>query len=297
MQEEIEIAPFDNLLVFKKGYTPEFVAATIRERKLGGLRVFAVLKDQRPEDLHFLANYPFLEKLDVTAGEDYDFSFLEKLPGLVKLSIKTAGKRVIDLSHQKKLLELSLLWRKQITGLQECSQLKSLSLNEFNEPDLSRVGIFPRLTELKIKTAAITSLNGIRELKALQYLLLANCKKLTYVSAMNGLEQLKELELDTCPRVEDYAGLLHLPALEKLTFTGCKKLASIKFIENFPALEEFSLTGNTEVADNDLVPAKRIRSVFYNHLPTYNTKIENKGYEENIRQNLLKIKNLFKGKS
>ena len=78
MTGNIRISPFGSLLVYKKGYTPAFVAKTIRNHNLRGLRIFAHLKEDRLQDVDFLGEYDFLEALDITSLDDYDFGFLSK---------------------------------------------------------------------------------------------------------------------------------------------------------------------------------------------------------------------------
>lgn len=151
-KDNIEIAPFDNLLVYKKGYTAEFVSKIIKERNLGGLRIFAVLKEDRLENLNFLKGYSFLEKLDVTSALDYDFGFLQELTRLKKLSISTEGSNVINIGDLVNLEYLTVKWRKEIIGFENCSRLSSLTLVEFSEKDLSKIQNLKSLSHLRIKT-------------------------------------------------------------------------------------------------------------------------------------------------
>ena len=95
MNREIEISQYGSLLVFKQGYTPEFVQTVIHERNLKGLRIFAHLGADRLSNLSFLYEYSFLEALDITSVDDYDFSFLSSLKGLKELSISVEGKNEI----------------------------------------------------------------------------------------------------------------------------------------------------------------------------------------------------------
>jgi hypothetical protein len=76
---KIEISPYRNLLVYQKGYTPDFVLETITDKKLKGLRIFAQLKEQRLKSIDFLKEFDFLESLDITSVDDFDFSSLKEL--------------------------------------------------------------------------------------------------------------------------------------------------------------------------------------------------------------------------
>jgi Leucine-rich repeat (LRR) protein len=292
--DNIEIASFDNLLVYKKEYTPEIVSRIITERKLGGLRIFAVLKDDRLESLDFLRAFTFLERLDITSALDYDFNFLKDLARLKKLSISTEGSNEINLSSLHDLQYLSIKWRKKITGLENCKKLSSLTLVEFKEKDLQKVQGLKSLVELRIKTGTIENLSGADKLLNLRTLNIGNCKKLQSIKAINHLPNLKELYLDTCQNINNYEEVTDLPNLEALSLTDCGKVQSLKFIERYPALQKLSLLGNTVIVDGDLVPAKRIKSVEHKHYSHYNVKVENPSYNQNVKNNLEKIKNWFK---
>jgi len=74
MEKEIEISPYGSLLVFKKGYTLQFVKRVISEKNLRGLRIFSFF-EERLDNLDFLNEYSFLEALDITSINDFDFGF------------------------------------------------------------------------------------------------------------------------------------------------------------------------------------------------------------------------------
>src|ERR1051325_946745 len=112
MQRAIEIAPYGNLLVYKKDYTPEFVKEVIEERRLDGLRIFDHLEPL--SSLAFLRDYGFLEKLDIDSIHDHNYGFLRCLKNLRSLGIgiSTKEENEIDLSDLENLEVLALQWRK-----------------------------------------------------------------------------------------------------------------------------------------------------------------------------------------
>jgi hypothetical protein len=291
--EEIKVS-YDNLLVYKKGYTSDKVHNLIKINKLNGLRIFSELRNDRLEDVNFLRDYTFLEHLEITSINDFNFDFLNKLDNLKKLSINVTGTNEIDLSHQTRLEYLSIQWRKGIKGLDNCTSLSSLGVSEFKERDLVKLTNLKSLIDLRIKTASIESLDGLNGLVNLQNLLIANCKKLTSVKSINQLPKLQHLDFDTCPNVKDYDHLTNLQSLQSLSMINCGKIESIKFIENYPLLSKLSLLGNTIISDGNLLPAKRLSSVEHKHYDHYNIKLENQTYEQTVKDNLQKIKNLKK---
>lgn len=291
--QDIKIS-HNNLLVYKSGYTLEGIYATIKSKNLNGLRIFAELKNDRLQDVSFLKDYTFLEQLDVTSANDFDFSFLNNLVNLKKLSINVEGNNEIDLGTLTQLEYLSIQWRKRITGFDNCTSLSSLGLIEFKEKDLQKIQGLKNLIELRIKTGAIENLSGADKLVNLGSLSIGNCKKLQSIKAISHLPNLKELYLDACPNINDYEEVTGLPNLETLSLTDCGKVQSLKFIERYPSLQNLSLLGNTVIVDGDLVPAKRVKSVEHKHYNHYNIKLENPSYNQHVANNLEKIKNWFK---
>lgn len=291
---KIEISPYGNMLVYKKGYTADFVKKAIVQNGLEGLRIFDHL--DRLESLDFLKEYSFLKKLHIHCMHDQDYSFLQALYNLEDLSIGGSVKNIneINLGNQKNLKILGINWRKKIIGLENCTNLLSLTVTEFKEKDLQKIAILTSLINLYIKTASIETLEGIKNLINLQNLHIGNCKKLQSIKAINHLVKLKELYLSTCPNINDYDEVTDLPNLETFSLTDCGKVQSLKFIERYPSLQKLSLLGNTVIVDGDLVPAKRIKSLQHKHYSHYNVKLENPSYNQNVKNNLEKIKNWFK---
>src|SRR6266480_2756518 len=133
----IEISSDERLLFYKKEYTPDFVASLISEKRIRGLRIFALLKEDRLENINFLSRYIFLEHLSITSMSDFDFSVLKELRQLKTLSINTQGTSKIDLSEQKELQSLDINWRKNIVGLNRSLPITKLLLTEYDEKDLN----------------------------------------------------------------------------------------------------------------------------------------------------------------
>jgi hypothetical protein len=280
--------------VYKKEYTPEIVSKIIEEKKLNGLRVFSVLKNDRLESISFLKDYTFLEQLDITGVTDFEFSFLQELTNLKRLSISIEGKNEIDLSELRNLEYLSIQWRSKIKGLENCVNLNHLCLIDFKENDLTKIASLSKLKELRIKTSSIQTLNGLNNLKELELVSIGNCKKLASISSIDSLLHLKYLEFNICPKIKIFSSLNNLPNLETLILSDCNKIDSIEFIKKFPLLSSLGLLGNTDIIDSNLLPAKNLKSVTYKHRSHYNIKISNKEDEDRIKNNMEKLKNIMK---
>jgi hypothetical protein len=293
-EKKIEISPYGNMLMFKKNYSAEQVRNIIETHGLNGLRIFDHLNPLN--DLSFLKDYNFLEKIDIDCLNDQNFEFLIFLKNLKHLNIglSISNKNLIDLSSQVNLETLSLDWRQNIQGLENCKKLKYLSVVDFNESDFKKISLLNTLVELKIKASTIVNISGIKNLINLENVLFANCKKLASIEGLNGLRNINTLEFNNCPKICDFSVLKNLPELKRLVLTDCRKIDSIKFIKNFALLEELALLGNTEIADGDTLPANYINSFLYKNRNYYNKKIQNPKYENQVKNNLQKIKNMFK---
>lgn len=295
MRKEIEISPYGSLLVYKREYTIEDVRSIIEEKKLKGLRIFAQLKDDRIPNLDFLGKYTFLEGLDITSVDDSSFIFLNNLVNLKSLTINVIGRNTIDLSHQANLENLTIQWRKgKIIGLENCTTITSLCLIDYAENDFTPIASLSNLEDMRVKTASIKSCYGIKNLTKLKNVLLANCRQLSELNELEKLKNLVSLSFDMCPQVKNYNQIGYLLNLEYLQIANCKEVSSINFIERLSHLKRLSLLGNTNISDGNLMPAKKIKEVFYKHRQHYNAVVENKNYDALEKNNIEKIKTSFR---
>jgi hypothetical protein len=294
MEKEIEISPYGSLLVYKKGYSLDFIRTTIQKKQLKGLRIFAQLKEDRLNSLDFLREYTFLEALGITTVDDFDFGFLSELKGLKELTISTVGEHKIDLSSQVNLEELAIHWRKGgILGIGKCQNLTSLCLIDFKESDFSAISQLIKLKELIVKTASIKTVNGLQNFQCLESLLLGNCRSLRSIEGITYLKELTSLDIELCSKIDDYNFIGSLYNLKSLDINDCKGINSIKFVQNLQALQKIGLLGNTDVLDSDMTPAQNIKEVFYYPRKHYNIKIENKDFDNLRARNMKKINDLF----
>jgi hypothetical protein len=283
--EKIEITETDNLLIYKKGYSTDFIRKTIGEKKLNGLFVYDVL-DPLPS-LDFLKECSFLKGLRLNPVKDHDYSFLRDLTNLKYLFIGSSetNKQEIDLSRQTNLVDLSITWRKHISGLEYCRSLEILLLIEFKEKDLSILHKVPALKKLAIKTSSVKTLAGVEICRSIESIFLGNCRSLTSIDALNHLPALRTITLDACTKIDDYEELNDLPALEELEIMNCNSIPSIQFIMNIPSLKKMILGGNTQVADGNLKPILGVKKVFYANHSQYNIQFPPPNWKKYVHEN------------
>lgn len=292
MSNEIEISPFGNLLLYKRGYSPEFVKSVLDEFGLKGLKVNS--RAEKLVSLEFLTDFVFLRSLEIVGEGDFSFDFLNSLGRLERLSIGADGKTPIELSWLIGLKDLTLLWRKDcISGLEKCQRLTSLCLVEYKEEDFRSVEKLIGLIHMKVKTGSIQSVKGIESLTNLRTLLLGNCRRLSSLDNLASSTNLRSLRFELCPRLRNYTPLGFLSKLEELEIIDCNRIQTIKFVEKLDALQRLSLLGSTVVMDGDLLPAKHVKDMFYKNRNHYNVRIENDAYDKLVEANRKKVRKVI----
>lgn len=291
--DNYEIAPYANLLVYKKGITFKEAKAIIKDKKLEGLRIFAHLKDDRLDSLDFLKDYSFLERLDIASVVDYNFEFLESLSQLKSLSIDIEGTNEINLSHLYNLKSLTINGNHPLIGFEDLLKLNYLSLMGYNEDILTIVAKQLNLKELTISSSPIKTLNGLQNLTYLEKISLRNCKKLISIKELNNLSNLRDLKIDTCPKLNNISYLTNLPNLSILKLNDCKGIQSLDFLVKLNKLTELYLLGNTNILNGDLKPAANIMKVYTRNRSHYNIKFETHAQEQIINNNLEYLKRHF----
>jgi hypothetical protein len=289
MSNGIEISPIGNLLLYKRGYSPEFVKSVLDKFRLKGLKVNS--RSEKLVSLEFLTDFVYLRSLEIVGQGDFSFGFLNSLRRLERLSIGADGKTPIEFSNLIRLEDLTLLWRKdRIHGLEKCQRLTSLCLVEYEEDDFRPVEKFTGLIQMQVKTGSIQSVKGIESLTNLRSLLLGNCKRLSSLDDLASSKNLSSLRVELCPRLQNYNPVGFLSKLEELEIIDCNGIQTIKFVEKLRALHRLSLLGSTDVLDGDLLPAKHVKEVFYKNRNHYNVRIENTAYDKLVEANRKKVK-------
>ena len=267
---------YTNLLKYKKGYSIIECKELIKKYNLDGLEVFIHFNDEKLESLDFLSDFKFLKKLRLCIMFDYDYNFIKMLTYLEELSLDIPFAKEIDLTYQENLKHLDVTVNKlKVIGIEQLFNLESLSLFSYKEKSLKKIKDLNSLKKIKLKTASIKNLEGLENLQKLDEILLANCRSLKDLSQITNLHNIKKVFFDGCTKINDFDVLGEIPSIEEITFVDCKIIKSIKFFNKLPNLKKFVLRGTSIIEDNDLIPAKRLPLIRYEHKKKYNIELVN----------------------
>ncbi|MFN3195251.1 MAG: hypothetical protein ACE364_04800 [Chlorobiota bacterium] len=290
MKSNIETSPYGNNLIYKKEYTKNDIFEILKKKKLNGIKIDTMWEVE--DDLSFLRDFTFLEGLDISGVDKYNFGFLKYLKNLKTLSIRINAEGQIDFSNLKNLKNLTLHWKgNEVTGLEKCLNLETLCLVEFSEKNLMNISHFRNLNTLKIKTSSLKSLDGMENLLKLKNIVLGNCRSLKDISNLGALNNLTKLEIDTCSKIHDYSTLAQAENLKELRIVNCRNINSIKFIERLNKLEKISILGNCDIIDGNVKPLENVEEVYYFHREHYNIKVATPQQDEKAKKNLANFAN------
>lgn len=253
------------LLNYRKDYTTQDIQDIIMFNHLTGLSfsTHAVDKSDLPNNLDFLLELFFLEKLVISSLKPYDYSVINKLSFLKVLYFNVGllpdKSFVLNLSGFTQLEDLTLACRelKGDFGINHL-KLKRLMLDEFlKRTDLSLIRDMSTLEFFRIANGSVKSLDGLQNNKNLKELWLGACRSLTSISAINGFNELEMIFIDGCSKITDYDQLTELKGLKRLRIVD-SKIPSLKFIKNFPNLEEIWILGTSKILDGDVTSLQNL---------------------------------------
>ncbi len=205
-------------------------------------------------DISFLTKLPDLESFEI-----YDFNIrnimsIHNLHKLRRLGVSTYCPTGIDFSAFPKLENCALEWRSKSASIFKCTTLKELSINRYKGKNTDPFAKLMNLESLAILSAPITNLFGLRALKKLRSLRLANLRCLASLEGIEELEGLKELEIHTCRQINSIRELGSLSQLKKLGLNNNGNIDSLKPLGSIRNLEMVVFYETTNIIDGDLLP-------------------------------------------
>lgn len=225
------------------------------------------------EDINFLEQCKNITHLHLDSMYLKDVSILYNLKELKALTI-TESNYTLELNRLIELECLSMYCDKKVTGLQELSNLKSLSLWKYSPKnrDLNELKNLRKLETLNITQSKINSVSGVENLESLKTL------KLNYLRTLTTIEHLKYtndvlcyLEIEACKKIKDFYEIQHLKSLEVLNLFNCGDIPTINFIQALNHLKHFSFV-ESNIIDGDISFCEGIEFVSFTDKRHYSHK-------------------------
>jgi Leucine-rich repeat (LRR) protein len=178
---------------------------------------------------------------------------MEELTCLIIDSTASAGVDSRDISN--------------LAGIENCINLKELTINYTKVSDISCIKILKKLTKLELSANNISDISVLENLKELQYLKIYE-KELSNINSIAHLKKLKELSI-TFVGIADIDSLSNLLRLNTLHLSG-NNIRDITPLSNLSNLKELSLNDNMIIDITPLLSLKKLQALYLN-----NNKIEN----------------------
>lgn len=227
------------------------------------------------ENIDFLVDCPFIEKLSITSSSILDYIGLKHLKNLKSLSLEEP-KGKVDLSNITSLEELSTELNKNVIGLDSLHKLRILKLWKYNPKckSLIELSSLTSLEELYITQSSIYSLEGCGNFTNLKKLKLSYFRKLEYIDEIEqNANTLTSLRFDSCKKLKNHDYVTCLKKLELLAFDECGEIPTIRFIKQIPNLKSFIFV-NTNIVDGDLSACEGLDYVGFLNKKHYSHKNE-----------------------
>ena len=194
-----------------------------------------------------------ITKFGVSCFNSNDFSILEKMTWLNELGLAQARDKKISLNR-----------------LGTLQNLQKISLESVKLRDLD-FALMPNISEIVLRQSNINSLNGIQNLKNLNFAEIDYCPKLTDVSAIVECARLTKLKFESVKHIENIAVLTSLKELQWLALINCGKIASLSFVSEMSSLRYLNFY-DTNISDGDLTPCLKLENVITADKRHYNIK-------------------------
>lgn len=235
----------------------------MRRQKIKWLRLSGYA-GWRENDLSFLPQLEFLERLDLWTTTVRDLTPIYQLGELQALSLNGVISKV-EFDRIPKLNDLHLAqWRKAAhASVFSCRHLKNLGVCGYSGATLEPWGSIKSLENIALSFSRVQSLAGIGLLPMLRRLSLARVNRLTRLDGIEESRALLLLWVEGAAKLEDISALGSVKTLRTLNLTDCPHLETLKGIRGLPDLEAVWFFGKTNIEDGDLSALKTLPKLKY----------------------------------
>jgi Leucine-rich repeat (LRR) protein len=152
-----------------------------------------------------------------------------------------------------------LEWRAKARSIFECTTLRKLFINCYDQKNLSAFTPLVNLETLSILNAPIENLAGLECLSSLRKLRLGNLRNLKALDGIEQLQNLERLDIDGCRSIRNIEAIGPLAKLRRLHLIDDGKIDSLAPLSKMENLIAVTFPGSTNIVDGDLSPLARHR--------------------------------------
>lgn len=213
------------------------------------------------QHLIFLEYLPNLKSLDILDLSIESIESIHYLKNLKSINISTYCKTKIDFNNFPLLEDCFIEWRKGCNSLFDCKNLKILGINKYKEIDSNLFSNLINLEKLTLLNSTVINLDGVFELKNLNYLSIGVLNRLESLKGIEKLQTLERLEIQKCKNIHSVIQIFQLKKLKIFFLIDSGNIESIKGIENLTELDKFMFYESTNIEDGNLKPLFELKKL------------------------------------
>jgi hypothetical protein len=211
------------------------------------------------DDVDFLRDMAWIEKLGINDFTLVDDSAVEALPALRLLELVTQARNPVRFNQLRELESCSLNWRKGTDSLFDCVKLDRLCVTAgFKAREVAMLSRLTNLENLALWNVSAPNIEPLGSLHKLKKLSLARWPRLESLRGLSALVNLKELRIESCRGCRSLEELRPLVRLRRLGLDNVGAVDSLAPLEGMRDLEWVMFTESTNVADGDLSVLTRL---------------------------------------
>jgi hypothetical protein len=215
----------------------------------------------REQPIDFVQGLP-IRKLEVLARSVSDLGPVYSLAStLEELRVQSDPGAVIELERLPRVRTLAASWPQVRGSIMFASQIESLFVPSYSEPDLEPLAALTSLTVLVMKERPnLRSLDGVELFPWLLHLGIHLAQGLDDITALKRSRPavLQVLQLQSCKKVPDIAPVAGCQSLQFFDLSEGGEISTVQPLSALGNLERLYLYGSTKVADGDLGPIARL---------------------------------------
>ena len=213
----------------------------------------------RESSLRFLAEVPFLDRLELMIPKLSDVDSIYELRGLKHLSIESNKNRInFERFHELESLALGSWSTRNYSSAFMCRSLRKVVFTSLPDEFLPSLSNLPSLENLSLFSCRFTDLSSLPSLPRLTRLSLIMCNLLADTRGIQSAPSLLVLWIEKAKRLSGLDGVRMLKNLRTLILRDCPKLISLQPIAGLSRLETIGLMQTTNIADGDLSVLKNL---------------------------------------